>query len=184
MAVGAGYGVIAGAILGAVFFKVPDIMLTGLNNKDNERILPEIKLVYNALSMQIKAGIYVTDALAEVYGSVRDKRLNAALMELSGEIVMKADVGEALERFQAKFNNRYVDTLCIIILQALESGQAVELLSDIAEQIKDMEVTMLNRKKSSLDRSVTFYQLGILTVILVVVLYACITQMFSAALNF
>ena len=103
---------------------------------------------------------------------------------MAGAITMKADIYEALEQMQAKFDNQYIDALCITILQALESGQAVELLGDIAEQVKDMEVTLMAQKKSALDRSVTFYQLGILAAMLGVVLYACVTQMFAAALTF
>lgn len=124
------------------------------------------------------------DAMAECYTSVRDKRLKQGLLSLSGEIAMKADAQKALEKFQDKFDNRYVDSLCITVLQALESGQAVELLVDIAEQMKDMEAGIMSRKKAGLDRSITIYQLGILTAILAVVLYACITHMFSAAISF
>lgn len=190
--VAAGIGLMTGVYLGTayglifalVLFWLPGILLVYLNGRDNEHLLPELKLVYNALALQIRAGVYVTDALAEIYGSVQEARLRKALLELSGDIVMKADMEEALERFQGKFDNRYVDSLCITILQAMESGQAVELLADIAEQMKDMETAVMSRKKSALDRSITFYQLGILAAVLVVVLYACVTHMFSAALNF
>lgn len=123
---GIGWG--CGAML--VGFWLPGMMLTYLNSRDNERMLPELKLVYHALAIQMKAGVYVTDALAECYGSVQEPRLREALLELSGDIVMKADIEESLERFRGKFNNQYVDSLCITILQALESGQAVELLKD------------------------------------------------------
>lgn len=174
------YGVFAAAVL----YVLPRGFLVYLNRKDNERMLPEVKLVYHALEMQIRAGVYVTDALAECYGSVQDKRLRQALLDLAGDIVMKADIYEALEHFQRKFDNRYIDSLCITILQALESGQAVELLSDIGEQIKDMESAVLGRKKGSLDRSLTFYQLGVLAAIMGVVLYACVGYMFSAAASF
>lgn len=174
----------AGPLLAIVFFKLPDMMLIWLNRRDNERMLPELKLVYHAISLQIKAGVYVTDALAECYGSVQEERLKRALLTLSGDIAMKADVEDALEGFQAKFDNRYVDTLCIAVLQALESGQVVDLLSDIAEQIKDMEVTIMNRRKGSLDRSITFYQLGIMSAVLVIVLYACVVHLLNAAVNF
>lgn len=184
MLLGVFYEVWLGFILAVIFFLLPDMMLAGLNSKDNERILPELKLVYHAMAMQIKAGVYVTDALAECYGSVKDGRLREALLTLSGDITMKADVEEALERFQGKFDNQYIDALCITILQALESGQAVDLLSDIAEQLKDMEGTIMNRKKGSLDRSITFYQLGILSAILVIVLYACVVHMMAAVVNF
>lgn len=184
MLLGAYYEVWLSFVLAVIFFLLPDMMLVWLNGKDNERMLPELKLVYNAMSMQIKAGVYVTDALAECYGSVREARLRQALLTLSGDITMKADVEEALEGFQAKFDNQYIDALCITILQALESGQAVDLLSDIGEQIKDMEVTIMSRKKSNLDRSITFYQLGILSAIMVVVLYACVVHMLTAVVNF
>jgi Flp pilus assembly protein TadB len=178
------FGTVYGILLAILLFISPRILLVYLNGRDNERLLPELKLLYNALEMQIRAGVYVTDALTECYGSVQEERLRVALLELSGDIVMKSDLDDALERFQGKFDNRYVDTLCITLLQALESGQAIDLLSDIAEQIKDMEVAVMSRKKSALDRSVTFYQLGILTVILGIVLYACVTHMFLSATIF
>ena len=168
----------------ALLYFLPGGLLVYLNGRDNERLLPEIKLVYNALELQIRAGVYVTDALAECYGSVRERRLRSALLDLAGDIVMRADIYDALEKFQGKFDNSYVDTLCITILQALESGQAVELLADIGEQIRDMEQAVLERKKAALDRSLTFYQLGILTVVLGIALYACVIHMMGAAVGF
>lgn len=184
MLLGSFHEIWLGVILAVLFFVLPDMMLTWINGRDNEQMLPELKLVYNAIAMQVKSGVHVTDALAECYGSVQQGRLREALHTLSGDIVMQADVEKALERFQGRFENRYVDALCIAVLQALESGQAVDILSDIAEQMKDMEVTIMSRKKSSLDRSITFYQLGILSAILVVVLYACVTHMMAAAVGF
>lgn len=175
-----GYGAVAAMLL----FFLPGWFLVYLNGRDNERLLPELKLVYHALEIQIRAGVYLTDALAECYGSVREPRLREALLSLAGDIVMKADIFDALERFQGKFDNRYVDSLCITLLQALESGQALELLGDIGDQIKDMEETVMERKKGALDRSITFYQLGVLAVVLGIALYACVTYMFGAAAGF
>ncbi|MCM1112794.1 MAG: hypothetical protein NC399_06025 [Muribaculum sp.] len=168
----------------AVMYILPDLLVRYLDYRDNERLLPELKLVYHGLEMQIRAGVYVTDALAECYAGVREERLKRALLDLAGSVTVKADVYEALNRFQSQFDNRYIDTLCITLLQALESGKAVELLADIAEQVKDMEVSVMGRKKGALDRSVTFYQLGILAAVLGIVLYACMTQMFAAAFTF
>ena len=172
-----------GLVVMAGLFYLPTLLLDILNRRDNERLLPELKLVYHALEIQLQAGVYVTDALSECYGSVQEKRLRKALLDLAGDIVMKADIYEALNRFQGSFDNRYIDSLCITILQALESGQALALLGDISEQIKDMEETVLERKKGALDRSITFYQLGILTVVMGVALYACVTYLFGAAAN-
>lgn len=174
-----GYGVLSAILL----FFLPEWLLFYLNRQDNVKMLSEIKLVYHALEIQIKAGVYVTDALAECYGSVREKRLQQALLDLAGSIVIKSDIYEALDHFQQKFDNRYIDSLCITILQACESGQAVELLSDIGEQLKDVETAVMNNKKSSLDRSVTFYQLGMLVAVLAVIIYACVSYLFTSAVN-
>lgn len=173
-----------GLAAGIFFYFLPSWLLIYLNGRDNERMLPELKLVFHGLEIQIRAGVYVVDALAECYGSVQEKRLRKALLELAGDIAVRADVYDALDKFQRKFDNRYVDSLCIIILQALESGQAVELLGDIGEQIRDMEETVLERKKGALDRSITFYQLGTLAVVVAIALYACVAYMFGAAAGF
>ena len=174
------YGVLAGVI----GFFLPMVLAMYMNRKDNLRMLSELKLMYHSLEIQTRAGVYVTDTLAELYGSVCERRLKQALLELAGDLVMRADLGEALERFQKKFDNRYIESLCMIILQATESGQAVDLLGDLSEQIKDMEAAVLGQKKEALDRSVTFYQLGILVAVMGLVLYACVTQMFTAATSF
>lgn len=174
------YGLLTG--LGLYF--LPVMLVLGLNRSDNVKMLPDLKHMYHSLEIQTRAGVFVTDALAELYGSVRERRLKQALLDLAGDLVMRSDLGESLERFQKKFDNRYVDSLCLILLQAMESGQSVDLLSDLSEQIKDMEASVLSQKKEALDRSVTFYQLGILTAVMGVVLYACVTQMFASATGF
>lgn len=171
-------------ILAIVGFLIPKMYLIYANNKDNIKLLPEIKLLFHALQIQIKAGVYVTDALIECYSRVKNKRLRNALMDLSSDIIIKSDFREALGRFQEKFDNRYIDSLCIIMLQAMESGQAVDLLVDISEQIKDMESIVLIKKKGELDRKVTLYLMGIMASILAVVIYACISEIFASALLF
>lgn len=165
-----------GAVLGAL---IPGFLVEYLNRQDNEEMLPDLNLIYHALSIQIRAGVYISDALAECYTSVNNKRLKKALLQLSGEIVMKSDMEEALTNFQKLFSNKYIDALCMTISQAAESGQAVELLGDIAEQIKDMELLTQNRKKQKLDRSITFYELGLFAAIIVLVIYICIEHLFQ-----
>lgn len=182
--IGTWHSVLVGCIAALAGIFLPGILLEYLNKRDNEQMLAELDLVYSALAIQIRAGVYVSDALMECYSSVSHPRLYTALRDLCGDLVMNAELGKALESLQKKFNNKYIDTLCITIMQACESGQAVELLGDIAEQIKDMEVMIQQKKKSSLDRSTTFYQLGIFVISLGLTLYLCISNMFSASLFF
>lgn len=173
-----------GLFTAVVLYYVPELLLVYLNRQDNRKMLPEIQLIYQALEVQILAGVYVTDALTECCQSVRTQRLQQALMELSGDIVMQSDLVTALSDFQQKFDNRQIDALCITLIQAGESGQAVDLLKDMGEQLKDMEITVLQQQKSALDRSITFYQLGMLGTVLGIILYACVGYMFRAAVQF
>ena len=159
--IGCGYAVLAATVL----YFLPELLLIYMNERDN-------------------AGIYVADALTECCQSVKGRRLQQALIELAGDLVMQSDLMTALSAFQGKFDNRQIDALCITLIQAGESGQAVELLGDMGEQLKDMEITVLNHQKNALDRSITFYQLGMLGATLGVILYACVGYMFRAAVKF
>lgn len=178
--IGWGYALLAAVVL----YYLPELLLLYLNRQDNQKMLPEIQLIYQALEVQTRAGVYVTDALTECCQSVRTRRLQQALMELSGDLVMQSDLVAALSDFQQKFDNRQIDALCITLIQAGESGQAVDLLKDMGEQLKDMELTTLQQQKSALDRSITFYQLGMLGAVLGIILYACVGYMFRAAVQF
>lgn len=130
-----------------VLYFLPELLLIYMNERDNRNMLTEIKLIYQALEVQIRAGIYVADALTECCQSVKGRRLQQALIELAGDLVMQSDLMTALSAFQGKFDNRQIDALCITLIQAGESGQAVELLGDMGEQLKDMEITVLNHQK-------------------------------------
>lgn len=79
-----------------------------------------------------------------------------ALMEMSGEMMMTSDAKKVITNFQNKFSNSYIDSLCVAIIQALDSGEAVELLGDISEQLKSFQSAALMRKKQELDRALTF----------------------------
>lgn len=164
-------------------FQAPMFMLTYLNAKDNQKMLPEIQDVYNTLRVQVRAGIHITNALAECYHGIERGRLRRNLEELTNEIYIKKSVEVAINHFNEKFNNGFIDTLCSIIIQAQESGQIVELLADISEQIKAMQSAILIKRKEKLDRQITLYTLVLVAAVLAVILYACVTMMFESAGN-
>ncbi len=170
------------AVMAAVLgFYLPSFYLMRANMRDNDGLLPQLQTMYNTLMVQIKAGVYITDALAECYHSFPKGRLRTALEEMNTELFVNKSFDEVLERFNSKFNNTFIDTLCVILKQAQESGQAVDLLRDMSEQLKDMKAARLLKKKESLDRSITFCLLGIMAAMIAVIVYACVTDMFGAA---
>ncbi len=175
-----GNGILLGAGLGLVLpFTIP-----ALNRSDNRKMLHDIKLIYHSMGVQIKSGVYVTDALAECSGSVENIRLRSALTDFYADVIMKSDIYASLERFRSSFDDRYIDSLCMTIVQALESGQAVDLLKDIAEQASDMESEIFAARKASLDRLLTLSQLMVLGAVLGTALYTCIVYMMGRAVGF
>ncbi len=171
-------------VLAVILYHLPKLYIQYANRQDNEKMLSDMKLIFHALFVQIRSGVYITDAVAECYESVSNKRLKTGLQELTAKIVMKNDFEDAMNDFQSKFDNKYVDAMNIILIQAMESGQSVELLADISDQINDMAASMQLKKKAALDRHTTFYLLGIMVSLMAIVLYACVSQMFALATNF
>ena len=150
-----------------------DLLANIQNNSDNNKITSDLQIIYDALSVQIKGGVYIINALCEDYALVnRSKRLKVALMEMSGEMMMTSDVKKVITNFQHKFSNSYIDSLCVAIIQALDSGEAVELLGDISEQLKSFQNAALMRKKQELDRALTFssiVEFGAIMVFIIVI---------------
>ncbi len=181
---GMSVSVFMGTVLGVILFMFLPLCIPTLNRADSKEMLPDIRLIYHSLGVQIKSGVYVTDALAECSSSVTNKRLKDALSEFYAEVIMKSDIYASLERFRSSFDDRYIDSLCITVVQALESGQAVELLGDIAEQVRDMEEEVFESRKASLDRLLTICQLLVLGAVLATALYTCVMYMMSRAVGF
>jgi len=173
-----------GAALGTVLLAFLPLCVPALNRVDSKEMLPDIRLIYHSLAVQIKSGVYVTDALAECSSSVTNKRLKDALSDFYADVIMKSDIYSSLERFRSSFDDRYIDSLCITVVQALESGQALELLGDIAEQVRDMEEEVFESRKASLDRLLTLCQLLVLGAVLATALYTCVMYMMSRAVGF
>ena len=181
---GMSVSVFIGVVLGSVTLLFLPLSIPALNRADSKAMLPDIRLIYHSLGVQIKSGVYVTDALAECSTSVTNIRLKDALSEFYAEVIMKSDIYASLERFRSAFDDRYIDSLCITVVQALESGQAVELLGDIAEQVRDMEEEVFESRKASLDRLLTLCQLLVLGAVLATALYTCVMYMMSRAVGF
>ena len=181
---GSGVSALWGMTLGAGLGILPPLLVPVLNRADNRNMLKDIRLIYHSLGVQIKSGVYVTDALAECSSAVENIRLKDALSAFYADVIMKSDIYASLERFRSSFDDRYIDSLCMTVVQAMESGQVLELLKDIAEQAADMENEIFEARKASLDRLLTFSQLIVLAAVLGTSLYTCIVYMMSRAAGF
>ena len=85
----------------------------------------------------------------------------------------------ALENFENSFNNRYINSFCLILRQMQDSGYAVKLLEDIRLQIEEMERVQLGKKKEVLEMQLQLFQMLLFIGILVLVMYGCIMAAFQ-----
>lgn len=169
------------AALGAF---IPRMLVLMNNQQDNNRMLAEIRMVYQFIGMQTGAGVYITDSLTECYNAVENPRLKAGLYRLSSETAISGDLEKALDNFARGFDNTYIDTLCIVIKQAMESGQAVDLLRDIAEQVKDVEQNLLYQKQEKLQRKIALFQLLFFTGIIMAIMLGCVQEVMQQIVHF
>lgn len=171
-------------ILFSIGFYVPDFIIKISNDNDNEKMLVDIKSIYDTLRIQTKAGVHFKNALGECYLAVKNSRLKSALLGLNSSIIANQDIESALDDFSSQFKNEYIDTLCIIIEQSQENGQSVQILNDISNQIKDIQHAISLKEKARVDRKIQMMQFFIFVGVLAVCLYALGIELFASLMGF
>lgn len=169
------------ALLG---FYIPDFLFHISNRSDNEEMMDDIKSMYDTLRIQTKAGVFLTSSLSECYLAVRNRRLKTALLELTSKIIAKNDIESAVDEFNLQFDNKYIDILCMIIKQSLESGQSVQILADLAGQMKDIQHAISLIEKERLDRKIQLLQMLIFMGVLAICIYGLGSEITRSLVNF
>lgn len=170
--------------LGLLGFFLPDIFINISNNEDNDKILVDLKKVYDTLRIQTKAGVFLTSSIAECYLVAENRRLKKALLELNNKIIAKNDIETAIEEFNAKFKNPYIDTFCIVIKQSLESGKTVQILEDLSAQIKDIQQAISIKEAERVKYKLESLQFLIYVGVIAIVVYGIFTELMSSLMNF
>ena len=110
---------------------------------------------------------------------VENKRLKDALLTLSSELSTTNNIKNAVDTFQMKFKNRYIDQLCVTIRQSYESGSTINSITDISNNLINMQKTIEIAEKGKLETDILISQVLLLCEILMVILYTVLTQMAS-----
>ena len=146
-------------VLTCIGFILPDSLVKRSNNRDNEEMMEDIRVVYDTLRIQTKAGVFINEALGQCYLKVKNERLKEALLVLNSKLITSRDIESAIQDFNDKFNNPHIDSLCAIIKSGLESGKTLKILEDVAEQLEDIEEASFRREENKIERQVTYLQL-------------------------
>ena len=171
---------IIGGLVGAVIgYFALDFLANASNKSDNDKMLEDIKNVYDTLRIQTKAGVYITSVITDCYLVVQNKRLKKAFLRLTSDIAAKNDVDAALDEFRNKFENEYINALVIIIKQSMKTGQATKMFEDIRAQITDIEVAMMESEKRKVQLMITICQVILYTAIIAVSIYIAVVALQS-----
>lgn len=157
------------AVIGYI---LPDILIRMSNNADNDSMMSDIESIYDVMRIQARAGVFLKDSLMDCYINTANKRLKAALLELCNQMSTNMTVQEAVDNFSAKFCNRHIDVLCIVLSQSQSSGKTVQILSDMSGQINQLRHSRAKCDEGKLERRIELVQLLIFIGILAIGVYA------------
>lgn len=155
---------------------IPAGMLMISNKTDNDKMLVDLRNLFEMLKIQIHAGVYIMDALENCIRNIQSKRLKNALNRLIHEIYMSRNVTEALDDFNENFSNPHIDTLVIILKQAMETGYSVSNLDSAFEQILDVEKAIYIRMENSMERNVQILQVILMAGIIAMTVYCSFVE--------
>ncbi len=173
-----GIGIVSHRIWGLVGlltgFLGPSLVLIWSNSRDNAAIIQDLKWIYEAISVQLKSGLYILQALMESENFIKNKRMKKSFHRLCEQLLYGESIETSLETFEQSFHNPYISSFCVILRQMQDSGYAVKLLEDISLQLEEMERTNLVKEKENLEMKLQVFQMLLFAGILVLVLYGCV----------
>lgn len=169
---------------GVVGFFLPTGLLLLSDASDNEKLIYDVKIIFDTLKIKTQAGMFLTTAITECYRQVRVRRLKAALLAMNTELVAKNDIASAVEHLQERFHNRYIDSLCVTLRQSLDSGKTVDAISDMQNQLTDMQLVINQKQKRRLDTKIQLIQLLIYGAILLIIVYGVFVMFGDMELSF
>lgn len=163
-------------------YKLFDWYITYSNSSDNKDMMMDIKSVFTTLKMQTQAGMYITSALTEAFTIVKNPRLKSAILELSGDIINNKSISTALDTFNGKFNNTYIDSLAVIIKQSSESGKASSSFKDIEVQLDEIQSAIVLEEKKRMQMNSLVVQFMIYGAIIFSILYSLVLSIANSGL--
>lgn len=171
-------------ILPIVGFYIPDFRLKRSNKRDNDKILKDLQRVYDVLRIETKSGVHIADAISECYLVARNERLKQGLLTLSTGLSANKDIQLALQEFNNKYNNPYIDSFCIIIKQSLETGKTVQILEDLSEQISDIEEARYLSEEDEVESNAGKIQFAIYLLGMVTAFYGLVLELTESLMKF
>lgn len=171
------FNIFFGLIGSIIGFFLLDILIKISNTSDNDKIITDLAHIYDSLRIQTKAGVFITHALGECYLIAENKRLKKALSELNADLILNKNLERGIEEFNSKFDNNLIDSFCMTILQSAKSGKTADTLSDLSEQIKEIDKSISGQKKNKTSRKNSLIEILIFIDIVAILIFAIFNEL-------
>lgn len=148
---------------------------------DNGEMMEDISQLYGIVALQLKNNVFVSEVIYECFLCVQHPRLKKALLELSMEVDQFSLLAPAAEAFRKKFNNEYIDMFAKTLEQLQESGNAVDLFTDLESQIKGINEALAIREEKKIDDICGVFQIFIFLSAILFVAYIMVGMLSDAA---
>ena len=177
-------GILISLAAGVAGFFVLDLLIHVSNESDNEDMLMDIKKVFDTLKIQTKGSVHLSNALLECYLVVSNRRLKKEMQKMSSYILATNDVTTAVTNFNRQFENQYIDSLCMTLLQAQDNGKSVQLLDDLSKQIASMQMAINIKEQDRIDRKTQLFEVLIFVGIIAFSIYALMSSLMDSLMTF
>lgn len=168
--------VIIAIVAGIAGFFLINLIIYMSNKSDMKKIRLQIVDVYDFLSIQTAAGVFIGSALTECYLMVRNTRLKNSLAEMCAEINLTKDVIGALDNFGESFNSVEIEAFILTIKQSLRTGKIEKALNDLSNSQKDSNMVLVQEETDKISTSKDIIQLLMYFGILAAIMYGLFVE--------
>ena len=152
------------------------------NKNDSKDMMDDVAAMFGIVSLQLRNGVYLSQVIYECYLNTTHPRLKKALLELSLEMEKFGNVKEAAVSFRSKFEDKYLDSFSKTLEQSEETGNAVDLLKDLENQVEGINEAIAIREEQKVNNTAFFMQTLVFLGALAFMVYV-LFSMFSSSMK-
>lgn len=177
--IGTCYTILFAVIFGAGLFFLPDIDMIEANKKDNNDMLTDVLNIFQCVVLQGSSGDNISKIITEAFLIVKNKRLETALLELSGALNSDTNAVVALEVFSNKFNSEAVSNLAVCLRQMIEIGDYEVQMKNAERHIEVLREADYKAKISKENRRAVYLGIALFAGIIAIFIYLVASGLLS-----
>lgn len=172
-----------GLVVGFAMFFLVDVAILLQNKSQDAEIITSLSDVCDSLRIQLKGEVHITDALTECYLLTKNKRLKRAFERVESSMYLEHDLEKSLLDFRENFNNKYIDSFVITILQSEKSGKINQAMQDLASSFNEISRVLDNKRERRISSKLELLIISLVMWIAAVACYAIVVYLMKNSMS-